>query len=82
MGLVRYVSHIAGTQLLHCAVIRIINFIMVELLQNNGLVPEGDELKNGERLGFNNEETCCTIVCNDLSIDLIFSYFHPIHLSR
>lgn len=55
---------------------------MVELLQNNGLVPEGDELKNGERLGFNNEETCCTIVCNDLSIDLIFSYFHPIHLSR
>lgn len=34
------------------ALIRIINFIMMKLLENDDLVLEGDELRNGERTGF------------------------------
>ena len=33
-------------------VVKIINFIMVKLLENDGLILESDESGNGKRVGF------------------------------
>ena len=53
----RFVSHINSTKfflaqiIILWEVVKIINFIMMKLLENDGLILEGDEL-NGQRVGF------------------------------